>query len=113
MPLFIKHETFTPATAALSVAQRRLHLDAHRDWVEQQRTSGSILSSGFLVDGEGQPGGGGLLVLKAESYDQALALVQKDPMIARGLVDWTLQQWRPVAGLPLIDAPSPAPGRPD
>ncbi|MFM1900299.1 MAG: hypothetical protein RLZZ216_875, partial [Cyanobacteriota bacterium] len=48
MPLFIKHETFTPATAALSVAQRRLHLEAHRDWVEQQRTSGSILSSGFL-----------------------------------------------------------------
>jgi uncharacterized protein YciI len=113
VPLFIKHETFTPATAALSVAQRRLHLEAHRDWVEQQRTSGSILSSGFLVDGEGQPGGGGLLVLKAESYDQALALVQKDPMIARGLVHWTLEEWRPVAGLPLIDAPSPAPGRPD
>jgi uncharacterized protein YciI len=81
--------------------------------VEQQRTSGSILSSGFLVDGEGRPGGGGLLVLEAESYAQALALVQQDPMVARGLVNWTLQQWRPVAGLPLIDAPSPAPDRPD
>lgn len=112
MPLFIKHETFTPATAALSVAQRRLHLDAHRLWVEQQRRSGSILASGFLVDGEGQPGGGGLLVLEAESYAQAMAVVQEDPMVARGLVNWTLQQWRSVAGLPLMDVPFPAPDRP-
>jgi uncharacterized protein YciI len=113
VPLFIKHETFTAATAALSVDQRRHHLDAHRHWVRQRQSAGCSISSGFLVDGEGQPGGGGLLVLEAESYAQALALVQQDPMVARGLVDWTLQEWRPVAGLPLIDAPSPAPDRPD
>ncbi|TCD56138.1 YciI family protein [Synechococcus sp. BS55D] len=113
MPFFIKHETFTAATATLTVEQRRSHLEAHCHWVEQLRAAGMVISSGFLVNREGQPGGGGLLVLKAESYDQALALVQKDPMIARGLVHWTLEEWRPVAGLEIIADPSPVPGRRD
>lgn len=112
MPLFIKHETFTAAMAAMSADQRRHHLDAHRHWVQQRQAAGCCISSGFLVDRHGQPGGGGLLVIEAESYAQALALVQQDPMVARGLVHWSLQQWRSVAGLSLMAPPSPAPDRP-
>ena len=112
MPWFVKHETFTPETAALSVEQRRSHLEAHRAWVEEQLESGTVITTGFLVDGKGLPGGGGLLMVEAESYAQALALLRGDPMIARGLVDWTLQQWMPVAGSPLMAILSPAPNRP-
>ena len=51
MPWFVKHETFTPETAALSIEQRRSHLKAHRAWVEEQLESGTVIMTGFLVDG--------------------------------------------------------------
>jgi len=50
------------------------------------------------VDGAGQPGGGGLLVLQAESYAAAEALIAKDPMLLSGGVHWRLEQWRPSVG---------------
>ena len=98
MAWFIKHETFTPQTAELSLDQRRPHLEAHRAWVGQQGAAGRRIRSGFLVDEQQRPGGGGLLIFEAASYAEALALVQQDPMIQAGLVSWTLQQWIPVSG---------------
>ena len=74
------------------------HLEAHRRWVEQLRGQGQVLSSGYLVDGEGRPGGGGLLLLQAGDYSEAEALIQQDPMLLSGGVEWTLQQWRPAVG---------------
>ena len=55
-------------------------------------------SSGYLVDGEGQPGGGGLLLLQAADYREAEALIQQDQMLLSGGVEWTLQEWRPAVG---------------
>ena len=98
MAWFIKHETFTPQTAELSPDQRRSHLEAHRAWVEQQSAAGRRIRSGFLVDEQRRPGGGGLLIFEAETYSEALAWVQQDPMIQADLVSWTLQQWIPVSG---------------
>ncbi len=60
MPWFVKQETFLRPYAAM-----KPHLQAHRAWVEQLREAGTVLSSGYLVDGAGQPGGGGLLLLQA------------------------------------------------
>ena len=98
MAWFIKHETFTPQTAELSLDKRRPHLEAHRAWVEQQGAAGRRIRSGFLVDEQQRPGGGGLLIFEAESYAEALAWVQQDPMIQADLVSWTLQEWIPVSG---------------
>ena len=56
------------------------------------------MASGFLVDSDQRPGGGGLLVFQAASYDQALALIQQDPLIAGGWVDWQLHQWIAAVG---------------
>ena len=102
MAWFIKHETFTAETAALPFDQRRPYLDAHRQWVERLQQSGQRISSGFLVDDQRRPGGGGLLVFEAQSYADALALVQTDPMILGGLVTWQLQEWIPVSGDALL-----------
>ena len=93
MPWFIKTERFLRP-----YAQMKHHLDAHRRWVEQRRAEGLVLSSGYLVDGEGQPGGGGLLLLQASDYRKAEALIQRDPMVLSGGVEWTLQEWRPAVG---------------
>ena len=93
MPWFVKQETFLQPYTAM-----KPHLQAHRAWVEQLRAAGVVVSSGYLVDGAGQPGGGGLLLLEAASYAAAQALVQQDPMVISGGVQWTLQHWRPAVG---------------
>ena len=98
MPWFIKQETFTAAMTSLSAEDRRLHCHAHRCWVEAQRNAGIAMASGFLVDDQHKPGGGGLLVFEAQSYESAIAFIHADPMIARNLVDWTLHEWKPVLG---------------
>ena len=97
MPWFVKHEMFTPEVADLSIEQRRPYLEAHRRWVNHQASEGRSIRSGFLVDSSRRPGGGGLLIFEADSYDDALSLVKQDPMITAGLVTWTLQEWRVVS----------------
>ena len=73
-------------------------LEAHRAWVDQESAAGRRIRSGFLVDAQRRPGGGGLLIFEAASYAEALEWVQQDPMIQAGLVSWTLQEWIPVSG---------------
>ena len=102
MPWFIKQETFTAAMRALPSSQRQAHCADHRRWVERQHESGLRVASGFLVDADQKPGGGGFLVFEAESYPAAEALIRQDPMVDRGLVDWSLHAWRPVFGDLLI-----------
>lgn len=98
MPWFIKHETFRQPYAAM-----RPHLAAHRIWVAELRARGVGISSGYLVDGEERPGGGGLLVLEAADYASAEALIDQDPMVRSGKVDWTLNRWIPVVGDLAVD----------
>lgn len=88
MPWFIKQESFLRPASELAPHRR-----AHRQWVERQRAAGRRLSSGYLVDGDERPGGGGLLLLEAEDYASALALIQQDPMLQSGLVSWSLHRW--------------------
>ncbi|MFM7087207.1 MAG: YciI family protein [Cyanobium sp.] len=88
MPWFIKRETFLRPYSEL-----RPYLQAHRAWVEQLRERGVRISSGYLVDGQERPGGGGLLLLEAPDHAGAEALIRQDPMVASGLVDWSLHRW--------------------
>ena len=98
MAWFVKSETFTAVVAALAVEQRSPTLEAHRRWVMQEAAAGRHIRSGYLVDGDRRPGGGGLLIFEATSYSEALAWVETDPMIRAGLVDWQLHEWIPVSG---------------
>jgi len=93
MPWFLKHETFRQPYAVM-----RPHLEAHKAWVGELRARGVRVSSGYQVDGQWQPGGGGLLLLEAADHASAVALIREDPMVRSGGVDWTLQRWMPVAG---------------
>ena len=93
MPWFIKQETFLRPYAVMQP-----YLAAHRAWVEELRATGVVISSGYLVDREGRPGGGGLLLVQAPSYAEAEALVQRDPMVRSGGVEWRLEAWRPAVG---------------
>jgi len=93
MPWYIKTERFHAGAGDMG-----RHLAAHCRWVRQQQEQGRAMVSGYLVDDQGQPGGGGLLALEAETHRAAMALVQQDPMVLSGCVDWQLQGWIPVVG---------------
>ena len=98
MPWFIKTETFTEKTLGLPLEDRRLFLDQHKSWVREVNNRGIKISSGYLVDKNKLPGGGGVLIIEVDSYEQAILLIQQDPLIAQKLVNWEVQEWMPVAG---------------
>lgn len=93
MPWFIKHETFRRP-----YAEMRPHLAAHRAWVAELRERGVRISSGYLVDGEERPGGGGHLLLEAADHAAAETLIREDPVVASGLVEWSLHRWISAVG---------------
>ena len=93
MPWFVKYETFTAVAAAMPIEQRRTIIQAHRQWVQQEKAKGRLIHSGFLVDEKRNPGAGGLMVFSANNYEEAFQWVQYDPMICQGLVIWLLSEW--------------------
>ena len=93
MPWFIKTETILGEPASV-----RDQLAAHRAWVAELRARGVRISSGYLVDGQGRPGGGGLLLLEASDHASAEALIRQDPMVRGGCVTWSLQRWVSAVG---------------
>lgn len=100
-PWFVKTETFKQA---LSFPQIRPHLEAHKTWVAGLRAEGQCITSGYRVDADGAPGGGGLMLFAAEDYAAAEEIVQCDPLVANGCVDWQLNQWvADVGDVALID----------
>ena len=75
------------------------HLEDHRAWVrslrEQHEETGTPqnIVSGYRVDENDRPGGGGLMIFAAENYAAALELVKCDPLVANECVDWQLNKW--------------------
>lgn len=100
---FCKTETFK--TSLNFLKDIKPHLEAHTRWVEGLRSSGeTCIVSGYRVDSEGRPGGGGLMFLAAKSYEEAHELVAKnDPLIVNGCVDWELNGWKSQVGGITVD----------
>ncbi len=98
MPIFIKTEQFTHETYKLSIKHRKQFIEKHKNWVESLSEKGKKLSSGYLVNQNHDPGGGGVLIFEADSYDEAKRIILTDPMIENNLVSWNLHEWIPIAG---------------
>ena len=98
MPWYIKTEKFKKNILNPDTSHRLTVINKHRHWVESLSKAGIQIASGYLVNEKQLPGGGGLLILKANSYKEAQSIVEEDPMIAENLVDWKLQEWIYVAG---------------
>ena len=70
------------------------HLEAHREWVQKLRESNPhTIVSGYRVDENDRPGGGGLMIFAAKDYESAEKLVRNDPLVANECVDWQLNKW--------------------
>jgi len=85
---FVKTETFCKPFPDV-----KPFLDEHKLWVHKLRSEGISITSGYRVDSEGKPGGGGLMFLAAENYEAARAIVSEDPLVANGCVEWELNGW--------------------
>ena len=70
------------------------HLEAHREWVRKLRENNpQTIVSGYRVDENDKPGGGGLMIFAAKDYEPAEKLVGNDPLVANECVDWQLNKW--------------------
>jgi len=88
---YVKTETFVKSK---SFAEIKPYLKEHKEWVALLRRDSKFpVTSGYRVDDDDKPGGGGLMLFAAHDYNSALKLVQKDPLVANGCVDWQLNRW--------------------
>mmetsp|Transcript_13326 Transcript_13326/g.19960 ORF Transcript_13326/g.19960 Transcript_13326/m.19960 type:complete len:153 (+) Transcript_13326:1-459(+) len=96
MKWFVKTEQFCKP-----YPQVKPYLEAHREWVRSLRednTEQQIVVSGYRVDENNKPGGGGLMIFAAKDHDAAVAFVNEDPLIQHECVEYKLNRWIPETG---------------
>ena len=92
MPIFIKTELIKKEYLIQHDLRKKV-INKHNQWVENLKSKGINIKSGFLVNELKQPGDGGLLILDIETYQDALEIMKKDPMIKNNIVEWKLNEW--------------------
>jgi len=98
---FVKTESFV---SSKSFPEIKPHLEAHKVWVAGLRAEGVTVTSGYRVDAQGRPGGGGLMFFAAVDHEAAEAFVLQDPLVANGCVDWQVNGWiADVGDVELVD----------
>ncbi len=98
MPWFIKTEYFTKETVPIPKSKRSTYIREHKKWVDDLIASGVKIFSGYLLDSNQTPGGGGLLIVYARNFNEAEEIILRDPMILSGLVKWNIHEWRIISG---------------
>ena len=92
MAIFIKTEIIKKEYLIQKDFRKNV-INEHIQWIENLKRKGINIKSGFLVNKLKQPGDGGLLILDIESYQDALEIMKKDPMIKNNIVEWKLNEW--------------------
>ncbi|NJR49211.1 MAG: hypothetical protein HC780_06225 [Leptolyngbyaceae cyanobacterium CSU_1_3] len=67
------------------------HVPAHKAYVKQLIAEGHEARTGYWSQY-----GGGMLLFKAMSMDEAQEIVAQDPLIQNGCVNYKLYEWRVV-----------------
>ncbi len=92
MSYFIKTETIkSPYLNEIKIKSKIIK--EHKIWVKKLLEKGFYIKSGFLIDKDGSPGAGGLLIIKCNSFEEAEQIIKTDPMIKSNIVSWTLNEW--------------------
>ncbi len=69
-------------------------LPAHLDYQKSLEAEGALVFAGPLSDASGEAmSGGGLIIYRAGSLDEARALAEADPMHRDGKRSFTLRRW--------------------
>lgn len=64
---------------------------AHLAFLEELRTNGKVAANGKFADGTG-----GLVVYKAQSFEECETLVKMDPYVAQGARNYEIYEWEVV-----------------
>jgi len=64
---------------------------AHLEFVGGLIREGRQAKTGYWVER-----GGGMLLFQAASLEEARAIVARDPLVAAGIVEWELHEWKVV-----------------
>ena len=83
MPTFVKIER---GIVNKTIFDR--HVSAHKEYVSQLIAEGHKAKTGYWAER-----GGGMLIFEADSLAQARQIVEQDPLIANGCVNYELHQW--------------------
>ena len=92
MPIFIKTELIKKEFNSNKDLKKKF-VDKHRLWIKDLKKGGVNIKSGFLVNEIKKPGAGGLLIIEAKTYKDALQIIKDDPMIKGNIVEWQLNEW--------------------
>ncbi len=70
------------------------HLPDHLDYLAEQERVGRLMMAGPLSDEEGEGMSGiGLLIWRAESWEEARKLAAGDPMHVAGVKEFEMRRW--------------------
>ncbi|OWW19630.1 hypothetical protein AYR66_09060 [Noviherbaspirillum denitrificans] len=74
-------------------------LAAHLRWMVAQEARGAIFASGpFVVPGKARGMAGGMTIVRAVDEHEATAIIDTDPFIANGAVEYELRTWMLMEG---------------
>lgn len=71
------------------------HVPAHLAFVQDLINSGHHAQTGYW-----KQKGGGMLLFEASSMEEAMAIVERDPLVANDCVHYKLHEWHVVMGDP-------------
>ena len=92
MPTFIKTELIKKEYLIQDGVRNKI-IKEHINWVKKLKKKGIDIKSGFLVNELKKSGAGGLLMIKMNTYKDALKIIKNDPMIKNNIVEWKLNEW--------------------
>ena len=71
------------------------HLPAHFLYLQRLDAAGTLVLSGPFADRTG-----GMIVVRAASREEACAIAEADPLVANGVDEYDLREWRLTGGDP-------------
>lgn len=64
------------------------YIPAHKAYVQDLITKGHQAKTGYWAER-----GGGMLLFKADSWDEATAIIAQDPLLKNNCVEYKLHEW--------------------
>jgi uncharacterized protein YciI len=68
--------------------KNKVHRPAHLDYVNRLFKEGKVFAVGPFTDGKG-----GMVIYEADSYEEAVVLAEKDPVVAEGARIVEVREW--------------------
>ena len=68
--------------------KNKVHRPAHLDYANKLYKEGKVFAVGPFTDGKG-----GMVIYEADSYEEAVVLAEKDPVVVEGARTVEVREW--------------------